>query len=68
MNFDPFDIFMILFTVLSVFALLRAVQHKNKFAAGFSALVLLVFLFTDLVMVLNWFNALDDVMAAIGLA
>ncbi|TLS50651.1 DUF2759 family protein [Paenibacillus antri] len=59
---------MILFTVLSVFALLRAVQHKNKFAAGFSALVLLVFLFTDLVMVLNWFNALDDVMAAIGLA
>ncbi|WP_309121756.1 DUF2759 family protein [Paenibacillus sp.] len=68
MNFDPFDIFMILFTVLSVFALMRAVQHKNKFAAGFSALVLLVFLFTDLVMVLNWFNALDDVMAAIGLA
>nr|WP_238392581.1 DUF2759 family protein [Paenibacillus antri] len=68
LNFDPFDIFMILFTVLSVFALLRAVQHKNKFAAGFSALVLLVFLFTDLVMVLNWFNALDDVMAAIGLA
>jgi len=56
LNFDPFDIFMILFTVLSVFALIRAVQHKNKFAAGFSAVTLLVFLFTDLVMVLNWFD------------
>jgi len=67
-NFDPFDIFMILFTILSVFALIRAVQHKNKFAAGFSTVVLLVFLFTDLVMVLNWFNALDDVLAAVGLA
>lgn len=66
-NFDPFDIFMILFTILSVFALLRAIQHKNKFAAGFSGIVLLTFLFIDLVMVLNWFNALDDVLAMVGL-
>lgn len=67
-NFDPFDIFIILFTILSVFALIRAVQHKNKFAAGFSAVVLLVFLFTDLIMVLNWFDVLDNALAAIGLA
>ncbi|MCI3923341.1 DUF2759 family protein [Paenibacillus sp. TRM 82003] len=66
-NFDPFDIFMILFTILSVFALMRAIQHKNKFAAGFSAVVLLTFLFTDLVMMLNWFNMLDDVLAMVGL-
>ena len=68
MNFDPFDTFIILFTILSVFALIRAVQHKNKFAAAFSTLVLAVFLFTDLVMVLNWFDVLDDTMAALGLA
>jgi hypothetical protein len=66
-NFDPFDIFMILFTILSFFALVRAAQHKNKFAVGFSAVVLLTFLFTDFIMVLNWFNALDDVLAMVGL-
>ena len=67
LNFDPFDIFMILFTILSAFAVIRAKQHKNQFAFGFSALCLLVFLFTDLVMVLNWFNALDNVLAMVGL-
>ncbi|HZG56138.1 DUF2759 family protein [Paenibacillus sp.] len=67
-NFDPFDIFMILFTILSVFALIRAVQHKNKFAAGFSGLVLAVFLIIDLIMVLNWMNLLDNLLTAVGLA
>jgi uncharacterized membrane protein len=67
LNFDTFDIFMILFTILSVFALIRSVQHKNKFAAGFSAVVLLTFLFSDFVMMLNWFNLLDDALAMVGL-
>jgi len=67
LNFDPFDIFMILFTILCAFAVIRAKQHNNKFALGFSTVCLLVFLFTDLVMVLNWFNALDNVLAAVGL-
>jgi len=67
-NFDPFDIFIILFTILAVFAVIRSVQHKNKFAAGFSTVVLLVFLFTDVVMVLNWFGMLRDVLAKFGLA
>jgi len=67
-NFDPFDIFIILFTILAVFAVIRSVQHKNKFAAGFSMVVLLVFLFTDVVMVLNWFDVLDDVLVALKLA
>jgi len=67
-NFDPFDIFMILFTVLSVFAIIRAAQHKNKFAVGFSVVVLLVFLVADVAMVLNWFNVLDDALAAVGMA
>jgi len=66
-NFDPFDIFMIVFTVLIFLALLNARKHNNKFAVGFSAICLLVFLFTDLVMVLNWFNVLDDVLVAVGL-
>ncbi len=53
-NFNGFDIFMILFTVLVFFALVRAISHKNKFAIAFSAIVLLVFLFADAVMVLYW--------------
>lgn len=56
MNFDPFDIFMILFTLLIVFAVVRAAKHKNKFAVGFSLVALLVFLVADVVMVLHWFN------------
>jgi uncharacterized membrane protein len=66
-SFNGFDIFMILFTILCVFALIRAVQHKNKFAIGFSAIVLLTFLFADLVMILNWFGWLDNVLAFVGL-
>lgn len=66
-NFDPFDIFMIVFTVLIFMALLNAKKHNNKFAMGFSAVALLVFLFTDLIMVLNWFNLLDNALAMVGL-
>jgi hypothetical protein len=66
-SFHGFDIFMILFTILTVFALVRAVQHKNKFAIGFSAVVLLTFLFADLIMVLNWFGQLENVLAIFGL-
>jgi len=66
-RFDPFDIFIILFTILAVIALVRSVKLKNKFAAAFSTLVLLVFLFTDAVMVLNWAGKLEDVLAMIGL-
>jgi hypothetical protein len=66
-SFHGFDIFMILFTILTVFALVRAVQHKNKFAIGFSAVVLLTFLFADLIMILNWFGQLENVLALFGL-
>lgn len=66
-NFDPFDIFMIIFTVLIFMGLISAKKHNNKFAVGFSAIALAVFLFTDLIMVLNWFNLLDDALAMVGL-
>jgi hypothetical protein len=56
-NFQGFDVFMILFTILVIFALVRAISHKNKFAIAFSTIALLVFLFADAVMVLSWFKA-----------
>ncbi|WP_199616664.1 hypothetical protein [Paenibacillus alkalitolerans] len=53
-NFHGFDIFMILFTILVIFALVRAISHKNKFAIAFSTVVLATFLFADAIMVLTW--------------
>lgn len=53
-NFQGFDIFMILFTIVIIFALVRAISHKNKFAVAFSAVSLAVFLFADAIMVLGW--------------
>lgn len=57
-NFSGFDIFMVLFTILIVVALVRlvSVQKKNLFAIGFAAICLLVFLFMDFWMVMNWFG------------
>ncbi|MBT2281966.1 hypothetical protein [Paenibacillus polymyxa] len=57
-NFNAFDIFVILFTILifiGVVRLLRA-PKKNLFAIGFAVVSLLVFLMTDYAMITGWFG------------
>jgi hypothetical protein len=60
-NFSGFDIFMVVFTVLIALGFIRLLKVKplNKFALGFAAISLLVFLFSDFLMVLNWLGKLE---------
>lgn len=60
-NFTGFDIFMIVFTVLIAIGLVRLLKFKplNKFAIGFTAIALAVFLYSDYLMVLNWLGKLQ---------
>ncbi|WP_373230848.1 hypothetical protein [Cohnella sp.] len=56
-TFTPFDIFMVLFTVLIAVGLVRLLlqrPRKNMFAIGFAAVSLLVFLIADAKMVSGW--------------
>jgi hypothetical protein len=57
-NLHGFDIFMILFTIVLVWAMIREVKApvKNKFALGFTGVSLLTFLFLDFLMVAGWFD------------
>ncbi|MCM3635922.1 MULTISPECIES: hypothetical protein [Paenibacillus] len=51
---DPFDWFMLAFTVIiaiGLFRLLKAKPKKNVFAIGFASVSLAVFLFIDYVMI-----------------
>ena len=53
-NFDPFDIMMLLFTVVIFIGLVRLLMarpRKNLFAIGFTAVSLLVFLYVDYIMI-----------------
>lgn len=61
-NFQGFDIFMIAFTILIAWGVIRLAKQKekNKLALGFSTVALIVFLFTDVLMVMNWFNMLGS--------
>jgi hypothetical protein len=56
-TFTPFDVFMVIFTVLLAVGLVRlALQRprKNLFALGFTTVALLVFLVADVKMVSGW--------------
>jgi hypothetical protein len=56
-TFTPFDIFMVIFTVLLAVGLIRLVSQrprKNLFAIGFATVSLLVFLVADAKMVSGW--------------
>jgi uncharacterized membrane protein len=56
-TYTPFDIFMVIFTVLLVVSLVRlGLQRprKNLFALGFGTVALLVFLIADVKMVSGW--------------
>ncbi|MEF3305424.1 hypothetical protein [Paenibacillus sp. GYB003] len=55
-NFHTFDLFMILFTILLVVAVIRSISAsvKNKFAIGFSAFSLFIFLILDVYMIKGW--------------
>lgn len=57
-RFQTFDVFVILFTIVLAIALLRslAAPIKNKFAIGFAAVSLIVFLFMDVLMVKYWLS------------
>ncbi|WP_128896815.1 DUF2759 family protein [Longirhabdus pacifica] len=59
-GFDPWDIFMILFTIVIAIGFVRliAAKQKNLFAIGFAGVSLAVFLFLDVLMVRNWFGLL----------
>lgn len=61
--FFGFDIFMILFTIIIGFGVIRLIKSPTRtmFSLGFSVVCLLVFLFGDLLMVLNWAGLLDDI-------
>ena len=56
-TYTPFDIFMIVFTVLLIIGLIRlALQRprKNLFAIGFTTVALIVFLIADWKMISGW--------------
>ncbi|WP_028560885.1 hypothetical protein [Paenibacillus pinihumi] len=53
-TFEPFDIIMLLFTVIIFIGLIRLVMarpRKNLFAIGFTAVALIVFLVVDFIMI-----------------
>ncbi|SMF68122.1 hypothetical protein SAMN05661091_0405 [Paenibacillus uliginis N3/975] len=58
-NFKTFDIFMILFTILILIGVVRLLtaRQKNKFAIAFGVVSLLVFLYSDYAMIMNWFSS-----------
>jgi hypothetical protein len=56
-TYTPFDIFMVVFTVLIAVGLIRLLLHrprKNLFAIGFAAVCLIVFLIADAKMISGW--------------
>lgn len=59
-NFQFFDLFLIAFTVLIFWGVIRLAKEekRSKFALGFATLSLLVFLVLDLLVVLNWLGQL----------
>lgn len=58
-NFNAFDIFVLLFTVIILIGLIRLLRapKKNVFAIGFAVVSLLVFLMTDYAMITGWFGS-----------
>ena len=55
-SFEPFDILMLVFTVLIFIGFVRLIMQrprKNIFAIGFTAVALAVFLYVDYIMILE---------------
>ncbi|WP_248929470.1 hypothetical protein [Paenibacillus hamazuiensis] len=57
-NFNGFDVFVILFTIVIAIGVIRllAASKKNPFAIGFGLVSLATFLFMDVVMVMHWMD------------
>ncbi|MFC5528893.1 hypothetical protein [Cohnella yongneupensis] len=56
-TYTPFDVFMVIFTVLIAAGLIRLLMQrprKNIFAIGFGTVSLLVFLLADYKMISGW--------------
>lgn len=55
-TYQHFDLFMIVFTLLLSWSVLRQIKQcpRNLFALGFAVVSLLVFLYADWVMVKGW--------------
>ncbi|HEX7057264.1 MAG TPA: hypothetical protein VF260_08745 [Bacilli bacterium] len=56
-----FDAFVIIFTILIAIGLYRLAKspYKTKFSLGFASVCMLVFVFLDVLMVLDWFGQLQ---------
>ncbi|EHQ64151.1 hypothetical protein ACE3MS_16010 [Paenibacillus dendritiformis] len=54
--FQFFDIFMIVFTLILIWAVFRQIKQRprNKFAIGFAVVSLIVFLIADVKMISGW--------------
>lgn len=61
-SFHGFDIFVILFTLVIAWGVIRLISAKerNLFAIGFGLLSLVVFLLVDVIMVLNWMGMIGS--------
>jgi predicted membrane-bound mannosyltransferase len=58
-NFETFDIFMMLFTLLIVIGFVRLLldrPRKNRFAIAFTTVALIVFAIADVKMVTSWYG------------
>ncbi|TBL73043.1 hypothetical protein [Paenibacillus thalictri] len=55
-NFNGFDVFVILFTIIIAIGVIRlfAAKKRNPFAIGFGLVSLVVFLVMDVVMFMHW--------------
>ncbi|TJY42003.1 hypothetical protein E5161_12485 [Cohnella pontilimi] len=56
-TFAPFDIFMLLFTIIIAIGLVRLLlqrPRKNMFAIGFAVVALVIFLVADAKMISGW--------------
>lgn len=53
---DPFDWFMLAFTIVIGIGFIRLLKEKkkNKFALGFAVVALAVFLLIDVIMISQW--------------
>lgn len=56
MSYNVFDIFMVLFTIVLVWAFIRVMKTDNLFAKGFTGISLASFLLMDVIMVFAWFG------------
>lgn len=66
MAISGFDLFVIVFTIVIIWAFKKHFKEGNLFVKGFIGTSLLVFLFMDIIMVFAWFK-IDITLKTFGL-